>query len=48
MELEYSFECPCRVTLCAESEKQLERKLDRHIKNSDIHKIWKETKDKWS
>ena len=38
MELKYNFKCICGVVLNAESELELESMLDRHTKNSKIHK----------
>lgn len=38
MVLKYNFKCICGVVLNAESELQLEAMLDRHTRNSKIHK----------
>jgi hypothetical protein len=38
VEFKYSFKCICGVVLSANTELQLESILDRHSKNSKIHK----------
>jgi hypothetical protein len=38
LELNYNFKCICGVILSAKTELQLESMLNRHSKNSKIHK----------